>query len=408
MYFLSGIVKDAIGGKTVIAGSLGTIIDKHLILVFGLEETTHSARRQSVLLDKFIAVVSLFQEDGGMILLIDVIVLHAIVWIESLSGPNAANIDIATLQARSFQVEMHHDILSRCDIVVIVRTANHIDAILVLYVSVGASWLFGIERGMIIWLKPIDAVNTRCRTVYIENLKEAVLAASGKDELAVVCELYSVWTAHIGYKIIDTTVPASVLHHYDFKLTLGVNDRKCAETHGKRHLLVVAIEVDVGIAAHLRIDACHLLVDAETRLEHGGVLVTVVILLIDTQTVVAAQAEPKFLVGDAQAVVRVNLRRIETFLKVLDELVVESFQKITLKDAVRWLPIPVAMVYVVDVALVVVAHLIPFDVYVLPASKRHIWWQSRVVIYSEGKRPHIFVEDLLGLGICHRAFAIEH
>ena len=143
---------------------------------------------------------------------------------------------------------------------------------------------------------------------------------------------------------------------------------------------MVAIEVYVCIAAQLCHDARFLFVDAETRFEHRRVFISVIILLKDTDTIVAAEPKPEFAIGDAQAVVRIDLCGVETLLKVLDELVVKSFEEVALEDAVCWLPIPVTMVNVVDVALVVVAHLIPLYVDVLSASERHIGRQSGVVV----------------------------
>ena len=96
---------------------------------------------------------------------------------------------------------------------------------------------------------------------------------------------------------------------------------------------------------------------------------------------------------------RIDLRRVETLLEVFYELVVESLEEVTLEDAVGGLPVPVAMVNVIPVALVVVAHLVPFDGEMLSASEGHIGRQRRVIIDGQGQRPHIPSEDLLGLSL---------
>ena len=83
-------------------------------------------------------------------------------------------------------------------------------------------------------------------------------------------------------------------------------------------MLVSVVEVDVGIAAQLGADACCPLIETEARFEYRRVLVPVGILVVDTQAIIAAQQQFYLLVGDAQTVVRINLRRIETLLEVLD------------------------------------------------------------------------------------------
>ena len=57
------------------------------------------------------------------------------------------------------------------------------------------------------------------------------------------------------------------------------------------------------------------------------------------------------------------------------------------------------MVDVIDVALVVVAHLVPLDDEMLPASEGQIRRQGRVIVDGQGKCPHVLVEDLLNLRV---------
>ena len=90
---------------------------------------------------------------------------------------------------------------------------------------------------------------------------------------------------------------------------------------------------------------------------------------------------------------------VEALLVVLDELVVESLQPVALKEAVGGLPVPVAMVDVVAIALVVVAHLVPFDVEVLPSGQRQVGREQRVVVDGQGERLDVGVEDLLRLRV---------
>ena len=128
---------DAEASQAVIARALLTIIDQNLVLVLCLEEATHSPSHQTILLDEFVAVVALFQEDGSMILLMGFVVLHLAVRIEGLPCPPTAHIHIAAWQSWGVEEEVYDHIFGRSPVIVIVRTPDHIDTILVLEISVG-------------------------------------------------------------------------------------------------------------------------------------------------------------------------------------------------------------------------------------------------------------------------------
>ena len=154
------------------------------------------------------------------------------------------------------------------------------------------------------------------------------------------------------------------------------------------------VEVNVGIAADLSDDACLAFIDAETGFKHGLVLL---IFFINKDTIVAAQSESYLLRRDAKPIVRIDLCGIETLLKVLDELVVQAFEEVAFEDVVGHVPIPIAMVDVVAVALVVVAHLVPLDIDILTPTECEIRRQGGVIVDGQGQGLDVSVEDLLGL-----------
>ena len=159
---------------------------------------------------------------------------------------------------------------------------------------------------------------------------------------------------------------------------------------------MAVVEVHIGVWTQLSHDAHLPLIDAETRLQNGFVLLVFFVYL---DAIVAAQPQPNLLAWNAKPIVCVDLCGVETLFEILDELVVQPFQIVTLEDAVGGLPIPVTMVDMIAIALVVVAHLVPFNTELLMALKRQIRRQSGVVVNGQGERLDVLVEDLLSLRV---------
>ena len=72
------------------------------------------------------------------------------------------------------------------------------------------------------------------------------------------------------------------------------------------------------------------------------------------------------MVGQSQTVMGIYLCGVETFLVLLYQLIVEARHKITLENLVRRFPIGIAMLQMIDVSVVIVTHLVPFDRQTLP------------------------------------------
>ena len=215
---------DAVTSQAVIAGTLLTIVDKHLILVFGLEEAAHRSLRQSVLLNELIAVIALLEQDGCMVVSVLGIVLHLAVRIECLACPPTTHIDVASWQTRGLQEEMNHNVFGRRPVIVVVRAPHNINTVLVLRITVGIVYDGRKECGMIVRLEPFNAVHSCCRAMHIENLKAMVFVAGREDEVAIVCELDAIGSTDVRHKTLYPTVPTAVLHDDDFEVTLRVED----------------------------------------------------------------------------------------------------------------------------------------------------------------------------------------
>ena len=140
---------------------------------------------------------------------------------------------------------------------------------------------------------------------------------------------------------------------------------------------MTVVEVDIGIAAQLGDDASLAFINAETSFQNGRIFL---VLFVNENTIVATQAQTNLFRGNTKLVVRIDLCSVKTLLEIFDKLVVQAFKVVTLEDAICHIPIPITMVNMVTIALVIVAHLVPFDVDILAACIKEIWRQSGVVI----------------------------
>ena len=293
------IVHDAVTGQAVVASTLGTIVDQDLILVLCLKETTHSPLHQAVLLDKLVTVISLLQQNGGMVFFFQFVVFHSTVGIEGLPRPVAAYIDIASLQARRLQEEMHHNVLCRCGIVIIVGTSQYKDTVLVFGITVRMVDRCREKRSMIVWFEPIDAVHSCGCTMHIEYLETMILVACGEDKVAIVRKLYRIGATDVWHKPLHTTVPTAVLHYNNLQFSVRVENRQTTEANRQGHLLMTVVEVDIGIAAQLGNDACLFLVETKAGFEHR---LFFHILLVNANTIVATQTQTEFLIRNTKPI----------------------------------------------------------------------------------------------------------
>ena len=291
---------------------------------------------------------------------------------------------------------MHHNVLCRRGIVIIVGTSQHKDTVLVFGITVGMVDRCREKRSMIVWFEPINAVHSCGCTVHIEYLETMILVACGEDKLSVVRELHRIGATDVWHKPLHTTVPTAILHHNNLQFSVRVKNRQPSEPNRQGHLLMAVVEVDIGIAAQLGYDACLFLVKTKAGFEYR---LFFHILLVNANTIVATQTQTEFLIRNTKPIVCVDLCGVETLFEVFYELVVKSLQEIAFEEAFCRLPIPVAMVYVIVITLVVVAHFVPFDVNVLATVKGHIWRQRGVVVHGQHQCPHILVEDLLRLSM---------
>ena len=109
-----------------------------------------------------------------------------------------------------------------------------------------------------------------------------------KNKVLVMRKLYASIVPDIGDEACYTIIPTAVLEDNNLQFALRIHHVECPIANGKRHLLVISIEIDIRIAAYLRPDVCHILVQTELNLQHWRILRHIVVLMKNLQAVVAA------------------------------------------------------------------------------------------------------------------------
>ena len=158
---------------------------------------------------------------------------------------------------------------------------------------------------------------------------------------------------------------------------------------------MLVVEVNIRIGTHLLTDAYTILIHTESSFDDGIVLLGNIIVPIDTHHIVAAQQHSHVLVGYCQPIVSIYLSGIKTLLIVLHRLSVGPSQPVTLEDAIAHLPVCIAMVHIIDISMILMAHLVPRDLHPLMFTLVQPWWQGGITIGTYLERAHSFVIDTL-------------
>ena len=138
----------------------------------------------------------------------------------------------------------------------------------------------------------------------VENLELAVFVAGGEDVVATMLPAQSVGHGELRRHVDAGIVPPSVLHHHGLYLVGGHDDFQRAVADFHLHLLVAAVDVEVGIGGIAKADAHQRLHNHEACHEHG---LLAVVLVDDGEPVVAAHLQAAVGVGNLQVVVVVQL-----------------------------------------------------------------------------------------------------
>lgn len=367
------------------------MVEEDEVFVFGFVEISHGASPATVFLHKLIFVVALFEKNGLFVAVVQLVVFHATFGVEGAVGPLPAHIDIPSLEARRVEGEVDKDVFCGGGIVLIVAASEHIHTVLVLVVVVVVRGLLGKEGGVVIRLKPFHPVHSHGGAVDVEYLELVELVAGRENEVPVVGEFYAVGLSHVVLWVFHSAFPEAVLQDDHVEFLLRIDDGEGAEVHAKGELLVGIVEVNVGVAADFGANAGVLLADTETGFKDR--VVDVLSLFVEEHTVVAAHPQTGLFVGEGNAVVGVELDGVETGLIVLHRLVVVALQEIAFENALRGCPVGLAVLDVVDVAVVFVAHLVPTYLDVLELAHLQDGWKERIVIYDGLESPYLLVVD---------------
>ena len=93
------------------------------------------------------------------------------------------------------------------------------------------------------------------------------------------------------------------------------------------------------------------------------VVVTIGIIIVNREFIVSAHGNATVLVWDGELIMGVEMVGVERLLYVVDGLfAIEAPQIVGFKESLRYLPVGIAMFYLVGIAMVVVGHIIEIDV----------------------------------------------
>ena len=93
------------------------------------------------------------------------------------------------------------------------------------------------------------------------------------------------------------------------------------------------------------------------------VFFTVGIIIVHCELIVSAHGDTAVLIGDGKLIVSVEMVSVERLLYVVDGLLaIEAPQIVGFKESLRYLPVGIAMFYLVGIAMVVVGHVVEIDV----------------------------------------------
>ena len=144
------------------------------------------------------------------------------------------------------------------------------------------------ERCMIVGIEPFHPLHPHRGALNIQDLEPMEFATARKNKVLVMRKLYASIVPDIGDEACYTIIPTAVLEDNNLQFALRIHHVECPIANGKRHLLVISIEIDIRIAAYLRPDVCHILVQTELNLQHWRILRHIVVLMKNLQAVVAA------------------------------------------------------------------------------------------------------------------------
>ena len=112
------------------------------------------------------------------------------------------------------------------------------------------------------------------------------------------------------------------------------------------------------------------------------VVISVGIVIVNGELIVSAHGDAAVFVGDGELVVGIEVVGVERLFDVVDSLfAIEAPQVVGFEESFRYLPVGIAMLYLLGIAMVIMGHIIEIDV--------------------DGKTPQLGDRHGLPVGACH-------
>ena len=160
--------------------------------------------------------------------------------------------------------------------------------------------------------------------------------------------------------------------------------------------MMSTVDIDVSIGCNVHANAHLGLDNHEAHLQH---LFVIIVLIVDGNTIVAANLQPTFGIGNLQMIMGVEHVRIERLLQILQSpSIVEPIDEIAHKQILRGSPVGFAMLHLVNISMVFVSQVVKIDVQGRIAIQGHDGRGQPIVAHHHLQRGNAIADDFMTLG----------
>ena len=282
---------DGPSDEAVVAPAEGAVVHEYHVFVLRLIRVAlhgqGGALRAAVGdVEVHVVVGSLLEELHGFVHLRLRVVGHAAGRIEPPVCECPLQVEAAIMEGRIVpcQGEVYEDVVGLGVVVLRLVVADEVASVLVHVITVVAPAFVGEQHGMVIRVEEAHMVHSLCGIMHVGQFEAAVFVACVEDEAAVMHVLQLPRLLVGGRDAGHHVVPPLVLEHLHFHFRCRVADVVIVVVDAEAHLLVGAVGVDVGVAAHGGGDAHLLLHYGEAGVQY---MLAAVVVIVNAHDVVA-------------------------------------------------------------------------------------------------------------------------
>ena len=322
------------------------------------------------------------------------VIVHARPFVEAAVGQVAVDIYVHVGDRKHLQFEMNHGIVGLHVRIGSVVFAHKEAPVLGLVVAVGDAVARSghVQHVVIVGVDVFHVGHPHARICELHRLHAAVFVAGGENQLRIMLEDGAVARHPQRMGDHDRIVGASVLADHHAQVVVDVADGVAVGINREIHLLVGAVEVDVGLGAHLAADVDHPFADHEAHLQES---IVGVILRIDFQQVVAGDGETEVAVGQRDGIMDVVGGSGVGEFVVLHVGEVEPVEHFAV-DQRRGRPVGVAMIDAVTQVVALLGEDVEADLETVGRIERDDGRSQPVAFYRYCQGLHPWREDARG------------